>query len=66
MQKILIVYYSVSNGNTKRIAERIGEATGADFVCETKIQFDSSGGSKMITTEKELKAWTEKIKEAIR
>lgn len=28
---MLIVYYSVSNGNTKRIAEQIQKATGADM-----------------------------------
>lgn len=31
-KRMLIVYYSVSNGNTKRIAERLQEATGADIV----------------------------------
>lgn len=30
--KMLIVYYSVSNGNTKQIADRLQEATGADIV----------------------------------
>lgn len=30
-KKMLILYYSVSNGNTKRIAERLQEATGADI-----------------------------------
>lgn len=30
--RMLIVYYSVSNGDTKRIAERLQEATGADIV----------------------------------
>lgn len=30
--KMLIVYYSVSNGNTKRIAERLQKAVGADIV----------------------------------
>lgn len=29
---MLIVYYSVSNGNTKQIADRLQEATGADIV----------------------------------
>lgn len=32
-KKMLIVYYSVSNGNTKRMAERLQKATGADMVC---------------------------------
>lgn len=30
-EKLLIVYYSVSNGNTKRIAEQMQKATGADI-----------------------------------
>lgn len=32
-KKMLIVYYSVSNGNTKRIAEQMQKAIGADIVC---------------------------------
>ena len=32
MKKMLIDYYSVSNGNTRRIAEQIQKATGADLV----------------------------------
>ena len=31
MKKILIVYYSWSNGNTKMIAEQLQKATGADI-----------------------------------
>lgn len=31
-KRMLIVYYSVSNGNTKRIAKRLQEATDADIV----------------------------------
>lgn len=31
-KRMLIVYYSMSNGNTKRIAERLQETTGADIV----------------------------------
>lgn len=31
-KKMLIVYYSVSNGNTKRIAEQMQKMTGADIV----------------------------------
>ncbi len=30
-KKMLIVYYSVSNGNTKQIAEQMQKATGADI-----------------------------------
>lgn len=31
MKKILVVYYSWSNGNTKRIAEKLVKETGADI-----------------------------------
>ncbi len=31
MKKMLIVYYSLSNGNTKRIAEELQQATGANI-----------------------------------
>ena len=31
MKKMLIVYYSWSNGNTKRIAEQLANETGADI-----------------------------------
>ncbi|MBP3489339.1 MAG: NAD(P)H-dependent oxidoreductase [Roseburia sp.] len=31
-KKMLIVYYSISNGNTRRIAERMQKATDADIV----------------------------------
>ena len=30
MKKMLVVYYSWSNGNTKRIAEQLTNETGAD------------------------------------
>lgn len=30
-KKLLIVYYSISNGNTKRIAEQMQKATGAEI-----------------------------------
>ena len=41
--KMLIVYYSVSNGNTKRIAKRLQEAVGADIVqIETVTPYSGS------------------------
>ena len=30
-KKMLIVYYSLSNGNTRRIAQQMQQATGADL-----------------------------------
>ena len=32
MKKMLVVYYSWSNGNTKRIAGQLANETGADLV----------------------------------
>ena len=32
MKKMLIAYYSWSNGNTKAIAEALQKATGADII----------------------------------
>lgn len=42
-KKMLIVYYSVSNGNTKRIAEQLQKATGADIArIETATPYSGS------------------------
>ena len=39
-KKILIVYYSISNGNTRRIAEQLQKATGADLAeIETVVPY---------------------------
>lgn len=39
-KKMLIVYYSISNGNTRRIAERLHKATGADLAeIETVVPY---------------------------
>lgn len=38
MKKMLIVYYSWSNGNTKRIAEQLQTATGADIMRIETVQ----------------------------
>lgn len=41
--KMLIVYYSVSNGNTKQIAERLQKAVGADIArIETVTPYSGS------------------------
>lgn len=43
MRKMLIVYYSWSNGNTKRIAEQLRRETGADIIrIETKVPYSGS------------------------
>ena len=40
MKKLLIVYYSWSNGNTERIAMELQAATGADLIkLETLIPY---------------------------
>jgi flavodoxin len=43
MKKMLVVYYSWSNGNTKRIAEKLADAAKADLVrIETKKPYEGS------------------------
>lgn len=38
---------------------------GAEICCEGKIQFDSSGGSQMVTGEKEVQHWLQQIKKEV-
>ena len=43
MKKMLIVYYSWSNGNTERIAKKLQSATGADIArIDTKVPYTGS------------------------
>lgn len=43
MKKLLIVYYSVSNGNTKRIARQLQKETGGDMAeLETAVPYTGS------------------------
>ncbi|MCC8023852.1 MAG: NAD(P)H-dependent oxidoreductase [Clostridium sp.] len=43
MKKMLIAYYSWSNGNTKRIAEQLKKETGADLIrIETEAPYKGS------------------------
>lgn len=44
-QKMLVVYYSFSNGNTRRIARQIQEAMGAEIAeIETVVPYPPYGG----------------------
>lgn len=38
MSRMLVVYYSWSNGNTKRIAEQLANRTGADIARIETVQ----------------------------
>lgn len=38
MKKMLVVYYSLSNGNTKRIAEKLAKAAGADIAAIETVE----------------------------
>ena len=43
MKKMLIVYYSWSNGNTERVAGKLQQATGADMAkIETAVPYSGS------------------------
>ena len=37
----------------------------AKICCEGKIQFDSTGGSEMVTSEKEVQRWLQQIKKEV-
>ena len=50
MKKMLVVYYSWSNGNTKRIAEQLANKTGADI-------------ARIETTAAVMKMWLNREKE---
>lgn len=39
--------------------------TGAKICCEGKIQFDSSGGSQMVTDKKEVQHWLQQIEKEV-
>lgn len=54
--KTLVVYFSHS-GNTKRIADKIAAAPGAEVVSTKEILFDSAGGNNLITPENEIDSW---------
>lgn len=42
-KKMLIAYYSISNGNTRRVAEQLQKATGADMIrIETRKPYTGS------------------------
>lgn len=47
MKKVLIAYYSWSNGNTERIA---------------KLLQKEIGGAELKTSEEKIKQWTQKVK----
>lgn len=38
---------------------------GAQFACEMKVQFDSTGGSTMVTGEDEVRTWAGSVKAAL-
>ena len=43
MKKMLVVYYTWSNGNTERIAKMLAEATGADLMqIDTEKPYEGS------------------------
>lgn len=62
MSKTFVVYYSWSNGNTKRIAEKMAEeCKGAEIVHPMEIQFYSQGGPKLETSESKIGQWIAEI-----
>ena len=78
MKKILTVYYSWSNGNTERIAKMLHKkiggwpgnvildikavCKGANIAYKMKIQFDSEGGSNLVTPMEQIEQWIQNVK----
>ena len=57
MKKMLVVYYSWSNGNTKRIAESLANQTGADIAeIETVIPYSGSHEEVVAQGQREVEA----------
>ena len=57
MKKMLVVYYSWSNGNTKRIAQKLAQETGADIVrIETATPYTGSHESVVEQGKREVEA----------
>ena len=57
MKKMLVVYYSWSNGNTKRIAEQLTNGTGADIArIETTEPYSGSHEDVVEQGKKEVEA----------
>ena len=64
MKKMLIVYYSAVNGNTRRIAEQLQKGTGADMeAIETLEPYTGSHQAIVDQGRREVDAW---FKPAIR
>lgn len=60
MKKLLIAYYSWSNGNTERIARMLQKEVGGDLV-----KIDTTGGSELVTSQKEIDQWIQNVKETL-
>ena len=57
MKKMLVVYYSWSNGNTKRIAEQLANETGADIArIETTFAYEGSHQEVVDQGQREVEA----------
>lgn len=57
MKKMLVVYYSWSNGNTKRIAEKLANETGADIArIETTAPYKGSHQEVVDQGQREVEA----------
>lgn len=65
MGKMLVAYYSWSNGNTKKIAEELQKAAGADLACiDTAVPYEGGYDAVVKQGNDEVKSgYQPKIKE---
>ena len=61
-----VIPFMTNGGWPGHVIEDMKNAcTGAKVICDMEVQFDSTGGSRLETPEKEIDAWIEKVKKEI-
>ena len=61
-----VVPFMTNGGWPGHVIEDIKKACkGAKAVCEMEIQFDSTGGSELVTSQKEIDQWIQNVKETL-
>ena len=61
-----VIPFMTNGGWPGHVIEDIKKACkGAKAVCEMEIQFDSTGGSELVTSQKEIDQWIQNVKETL-
>lgn len=66
MKKLLITYYSWSNGNTERIAKMLQNEVGGDLVkIDTVTPYSGSYDEVVNQGQEEIEQWIQNVKELL-